>query len=141
MASINKKAMSGNQIIVTFDGLPIGAVRSVSLSDDYGPEPVTGIGDIHVQEWVPTVARYTISVSNFALKQNLMRKAGINVLDGDDALVGRVFDLLVMSKDDGGLLRKYTGCSYASGSIEVSANAIVVASGQFYALNVTGDGI
>lgn len=141
MAQVNLKARSGNQIVVTFDGKQIGAIKSVSMNDDFSPEPVTGIGDIHVQEYVPTVARHTLSVQNMVLKTASMRAAGITTLDGDDALVGRVFDILVQSKEDGSILRKYMGCSYASGSIDVTANAIVAANAQFNALNVIGAGV
>lgn len=141
MANQNLKARSGNQIIVAFDGKQIGAIKSVSLNDDYSPEPVTGIGDIHVQEYVPTVARHAISVNGLVLKTSSMRAAGLTPENGDDVLLGLVFDILVQSKEDGSLLRKYSGCSYASGSIDVSANAIVVASAQFNALNVSGTDI
>jgi hypothetical protein len=141
MAQVNLKARSGNNIVITFDGKQVGAIKSVSLNDDYSPEPVTGIGDIHVAEWVPTVARHTLSINSLVLRIGSMREAGITALNGEDVLIGRVFDILVISKEDGKLLRKYTGCSYASGSVEVSANAIVVNSGQFNALNVTGDGV
>ena len=55
-------------------------------------------------------------------------------------LQGLVFDLEVYSKDDGKLLRKYIGVSYASGDIDINAHQIVVASGQFNALDVTGSG-
>lgn len=141
MAQTNLKARSGNQIIVTFDGKQIGAIKSVSMSDDYSPEPVSGIGDIAVQEYVPSLARHTISVQGMVLKTGPMRAAGITTLNGEDALVGRVFDILIQSKEDGAILRKYIGCSYASGSVDVTANAIVVASAQFNALNVVGAGI
>ena len=40
--------------------------------------------------------------------------------------------------DDATLLRKYKGCSYASGSLEVSKHAIVMSSGTFNALDVSG---
>lgn len=141
MSSTNVKARTGNRVIVQFDGKQIGAIQSISMSDDYGPEPVSGIGDIHVQEYAPTMARHSLSVSNMVLNTNNMREAGIATVDGDDALEGKVFDIVVVSKDDATELRRYIGCSYASGSIEVSKHAIIVAQGQFNALNVTGTGL
>lgn len=141
MASTNLKARSGNRIVVTFDGLQIGLVQSVRASDDYSPEPASGIGDIHVAEYVPTMARHTISVSSMVLFTGAMREAGISTLNGDDALEGRVFDIVVYSKDDGSELRKYVGCSYASGDIEVNKHAILVTNGQFNALDVSGAGL
>ena len=140
MASINLKARSGNKLIVMYDGKQMGAVRSVTMNDDYNPEPVVGIGEILVSEYVPTVARHSIAVSNMVLIADNLRKAKIYAENGVDVLTGRVFDILVQSKDDGSILRKYTGCSYASGSVEVTANAIVVSSGQFMCLDVSGTG-
>jgi hypothetical protein len=141
MASQNLKARSGNRVIVTFDGKQIGLVQTVRMSDDFGPEPASGIGDIHVAEYVPTMARHTLSVSSMILFAGAMREAGISTIDGDEALEGRVFDIVVQSKDDGSELRKYIGCSYASGDVEVTKHAIIVSNAQFNALNVTGSGL
>lgn len=140
MATQNLKTRSGNRIIVVFDGKQIGLIQSVSMNDDYSPEPASGIGDIHVQEYVPTMARHSLSVSAMLLNRGSMLESGIISENGDGVLQGLVFDIEVYSKDDATLLRKYTGCSYASGSLEVSKHAIVMSSGSFYALDVTGTG-
>lgn len=141
MSSVNLKARSGNRVIVKFDGKQIGLIQSVRMSDDFGPEPASGIGDIHVAEYVPTMARHSVSVSSMILFTGAMREAGITTVDGDDALEGRVFDIVVESKDDGTELRKYIGCSFASGDVEVQKHAILVSNAQFNALNVTGLGL
>lgn len=140
MAQQNLKTRSGNRIIVTFDGKQVGLVQSVRANDDYAPEPASGIGDIHVQEYVPTMARHTLNVSNMVLNRNSMRQLGISAENGDDMLRGLVFDIEILSKDDGSLLRKYVGCSYASGDLEVSKHAIVMANAMFNALDVVGLG-
>lgn len=134
----NLKVRSGNRIAVVFDGKQIGLIQNVSANDDYSPEPASGIGDIHVNEYVPTMARHSLSVSAMMLNKGAMLEAGIAVENGDGALQGLVFDFEVYSKDDGNLLRKYVGCSYASGSIDISKHAIVVQSAQFNALDVVG---
>lgn len=136
----NLKTRSGNRIAVIFDGKQIGLMQSVSMNDDYSPEPASGIGDIHVAEYVPTMARHSLNVSSMVLNKGSLRDAGIAVENGDDILRGLVFDIEVLSKDDGSLLRKYMGCSYASGSMEVSKHAIVMANGMFNALDVSGSG-
>lgn len=136
----NQKVRSGNRTIITFDGYQVGFVKSVRMNDDYSPEPATGIGDIHVGEWVPTVARHTITVSRMILEVDKMRERGIFPENGDAVLLGQVFDFETYAKDDGSLLRKYTSCSYASGDMEVSANQILIGSGQFNALDVGGTG-
>lgn len=136
----NLKTRSGNRIVVVFDGKQIGLVQSVRMSDDYSPEPASGIGDLHVQEYVPTMARHSLSVSAMVLNRGAMLEAGIVMENGDAVLQGLVFDLEAYSKDDGTLLRKYIGCSYASGDMDISKHAIVMQSAQFYALDVTGTG-
>jgi hypothetical protein len=134
----NLKTRSGNRIVAMFDGKQIGAVQSVRMNDDYSPEPMSGIGDIHVQEYVPTMARHNLQVQTMVLNKGSLREAGITMENGDGVLQGLVFDIEVYSKDDGTLLRKYIGCSYASGDLEISKHAIVMASGQFMALDVVG---
>jgi hypothetical protein len=139
MATINRKTRSGNRIVVFFDGgKQVGLIRSIRSSDDYAPEPASGIGDIHVQEYVPTQARHTLAVSHMVLDVDSLREIGINTLNGDDALEGRVFDIAFVSKDTGDILRKYFGCSFASGDVEVNAHQIVVTNAQFNALDVQG---
>lgn len=140
MARENLQTRSGNRIVVIFDGKQIGLVQNVSMNDDYSPEPASGIGDIHVTEYVPTMARHSLNVSTMVLNRGAMRDAGIAAENGDAMLLGNVFDIEVLSKDDGTLLRKYTGCSYASGSMEVSKHSIVMANAMFNALDVTGTG-
>lgn len=136
----NLKARSGNRIVITLDDKQIGTMKSCRMNDDYSPEPVTGIGDIHVVEYVPTIARHSLSCSYVVLNAGALRDIGIALENGDDALNGLVFDIVIMSKDDGAVLRKYEGCSYASGDLEIQANAVVMANAQFNALNVTGTG-
>lgn len=134
----NLKVRSGNRVAVVFDGVQIGLIQSVGMNDDYSPEPASGIGDIHVAEYVPTMARHSLSVSGMLLNKGAMLEAGIAMENGDAMLRGLVFDFEVYSKDDGALLRKYVGCSYASGSLDVQKHAIIMQSGQFNALDVTG---
>lgn len=141
MASTNLKVRSGNRVVVKLDGKDVGLIQSVRMSDDYSPEPASGIGDIHVAEYVPTMARHSLSISNMVLFVGAMREAGLSALDGDDVLKGKVFDIVVFSKDDGSELRKYMGCSYASGDVEVNKHAILMSNGMFNALNVSGTGL
>lgn len=137
----NIKAQSGNRIIAVFDNIQIGLIQSIRGSDDYGPEPASGIGDIHVQEYVPTMARHSVSVSYMVLMASSMRSAGIAMENGDAVLQGLVFDIHVLEKDTGRVLRKYISCSYASGEIDVQKHTILMSSAVFNALDVQGIGI
>lgn len=139
MATQNIKTRSGNRIQVMLDGALVGLIRSIRMNDDYSPEPASGIGDIHVQEYVPTMARHNVTVQQMVLIRGAIRQLeNVAIENGDKALEGMVFDILIVSKDDGSTLRKYIGCSYASGDIEVSAHQITSASATFNCLDVAG---
>jgi hypothetical protein len=142
MATQNIKVHSGNRAEIKFDGKFLGLLQGVQASDDYGPEPASGVGDIHAQEYVPTMARHSVSADSMVLIEDNMRKAGIAPENGDSMLEGLIFDIEIYGKGpSAGLLRKYIGCSYASGSISVQKHAIVVHNAQFNALDVTGRGL
>lgn len=136
----NVRTQTGNRISVTFDGEEIGLVQSVRMNDDYGHEDASGIGDIHVQEHVPTVARHQLTVQTMVLKKGNLRAAGLAPENGDAVLQGLVFDIVVTDKDTGQIVRKYIGCTYVSGDLEVQKHAIVMSSGQLKALDVAGMG-
>ncbi len=138
MAKVNVKTHSGNRIIVKLDGRQVGLIQSVRMSDDYGPEPASGIGDIEVQEYVPTMARYSLNISNMVLKQQNLRTLGLTPENADAALKGLVFDIESYDKDTNTLVRKYMGCSYASGDLEIQKHAIVMSNAMFNALTVSG---
>ena len=137
----NLNVRTGNQIKVFFDGKQVGLIQSINANDDYSPEPASGIGDIHVQEYVPTMARHTLSISKMLLNKADLSAAGIWPENGDAVLNGYVFDVEQYDALTGDLIRKYTGCSYASGSVEVTKHAIVTANAQFNALDVSGTGL
>lgn len=140
MADQNLKVQSGNRIVVMIDGNKVGMIQNVRMSDDYSPEPASGIGDIHVQEYVPTMARHMLSVSTMVLSVGNLRDLGLIPENGDAVLKGLVFDFLSMDKDTGQVKRKYSGCSYASGDVEVSKHQIVMSSAQFNCLDASGTG-
>ena len=140
MAATNIVARSGNRILVQFDGKVVGAIQSVSMHDDYSPDALSGIGDIHVHEYVPSMARHSINVEEMVLYKGSLRGVGIAPENGDAVLQGTVFDIVEVTKDDNTVMRKYIGCSYASGGVEIRKHQIVVASAVFMALDVIGTG-
>lgn len=134
------KVKSANRYVVLMNGKAVGIAQSLDMRDDYSPEPVSGIGDIHAIEFVPSMARHTISVDEMVLVTKSLRELGITAENGDDILNGNVFDIEVQNKDTGETMRKYTGCSYAGGGVQVRKHAIIVSNATFNALNVTGKG-
>jgi hypothetical protein len=127
----NLQTQSGNNILVQIGGVTIGLIQNVRLSEDYGQEPASGVGDASVVEYVPGMARYSLSVSAMVLRSGSLRSADIAPENAAGALQGLVLDFLVTDKTTGALLRKYSGCSYNSGDVEVSKHAIVMSTGQF----------
>lgn len=140
MAEEHRIVNSGNRIEVQFDGKVVGLLQNLRPSDSYGLEPASGIGDIHVQEYVPSMARHQISASTMVLFSKNLRDSKISMENGDEVLKGLVFDIVVYGKDpkNAGVLRKYTKCSYEGGDMEIQKHAIVVSNAQFVALDVTG---
>jgi hypothetical protein len=134
----NVKTRSGNRVVVQFDGNTVGLLQNIRMSDDYAPEPASGIGDIHAIEYVPTMARHQVSASTMILFSGALRDIGITPENGDAVLQGAVFDICVLSKDDGSVLRKIVSCSFASGDTEVGKHAIITSNCQFNALDVSG---
>lgn len=140
VASTNVQTQSGNRIIVTLNGIQVGLLQSVRMNDDYAPEPASGIGDMHVVEYVPGMARHTLNVSAMVLKKGSLLAQGIVPDNADTVLQGLVFQIEAFSRDDGTLIRKYLGCSYASGDIEITKHAIVMQSAVFNCLDTTSVG-
>jgi hypothetical protein len=138
MSQINQVVRSGNKILVKFDNRTIGLCQDVRFTEDYGPTEASGIGNINVQEWVPTMARYQVSTRFMLLNTQSMYNAGIAPVNGTVTLQGIVFDIEVIDSSTGNSLRKYVGCSYASGDIQVTKHQIVVTSANFNCLDSTG---
>jgi hypothetical protein len=142
----NIQVRSGNRILIEFGGTEIGMLQDLRANDDYAPEPASGVGDIHVQEYVPTMARHTVTTSQAILYKESLRSAGASLENGDDALRGLVFDITVYDKNlpagsnvgSASYIRKYIGCSFASGDLDIRKHAIVMTNATFNALDCKG---
>lgn len=138
MAYKNLLTYSGNRIVVSFDGKPIGLCQAVRASDNYGLEDASGIGNIHVIEHVPSKAVHTLSVTNMTLFVGNMADQDIRPQNGTEVMQGMVIDITIFSNDTGAALRSYIACSFESGDVDVTAHRIVIQSGQFKALDTIG---
>jgi hypothetical protein len=134
----NILARSSNVARVLISGEEVGLAQSVRMSDSYGHEPLSGIGDIHVAEHAPTLARHSVSVGYMALRSTSLYKLGIVPENGEQVLQGNVFDIEVFDKATNEVLRKYLTCSFDSGDVEVTRNAIIGYNCQFMATDVAG---
>lgn len=135
----NVTVLSGNRVEVRFDDVIVGMAQTLRANDDYGPQEVSGIGDIHVKEWVPSLARHTLTASVIQLKKESLESLGLATENGKAMLAGLVFDIAIVSKDAPyQVLRTYQGCSFASGDVEVTKHAIIIRNGTWMALDVVG---
>lgn len=134
----NKLVRSANVARIVMDGTEVGLVQNLRPSDDYAPDAASGIGDIHVQEYVPTQARHTLTCSVLALRKSGLYSLGIFPSNGDDAMKGLVFDIEIFDKSDGTVIRKYLNCSYGSGDIEITKHAIIAHSATLLSLDASG---
>lgn len=138
MARTNLLAHSGNLIVIKQDNIEVGVIQSLRLNDDYAPEPLSGVGEITVQEHVPTIARYSLTVSYMVLRRQTMFSEELANITPEDALRGKEFDIEVLDKITGAVLKKYEGCFFASGDIEITKHAIISSSSQFMARRTSG---
>lgn len=129
--------VTGNEVDVFFNNVKLDLMQSFRATDDYGFEPASGVGDIHVKEYVPTLARHAISISRFALKKDSAMKLGILQENGDAALKNVPFDILVVSKA-GVIMRKYIQGINNSGDIGITAHRVIVSDANFVALDASG---
>jgi hypothetical protein len=142
VAQPNILVHTGNKIRILFDDVEVGLVQALRATEDYAPEPASGIGEIEVQEYIPTMARYNLAVTGMALRKQNMIQLGIYAVDSQFTLQGLVFDIAVYDRTvgaDANLLRRYNGCSFASGDLEFTKHAIVAQNANFVALRVAGD--
>lgn len=129
--------ITGNEAVLVLNNVRASLFQTFRATDDYGFEPASGIGDIHVKEYTPTLARHAISISRFVLKLDVAVQSGIILENGDAALLGNVFDIEVFSKT-GVLMRKYKDCINNSGDLGVTAHRVLVNDANFVGLDVTG---
>lgn len=151
----NTMVRSANRFTIVFGDIPIGLLQNCRCSDDYAPEPLSGIGDIHRKEWVPTIANHNITATQAVLFTGNLRQLGVAYENGDDALKAMVFDIEVYDRivassvnpgssspvtmlpegQKGTLLRRYEKCSFASGDTEITKHAIIMSNVTINACN------
>lgn len=162
MAIINKTqnviVRSSNRFVIAMGNTAVGLLQDLRCQEDYSPEPASAIGSISVKEYVPTIARYTISTSQACMFKDSLRQLGVSFLDGKDAMKGLVFTIQIYDRtnstsvkqdssagitmaNEGSiagstLLRQYLKCSFASGDIEIRKHAMIMNNATINACDV-----
>lgn len=139
-------AYTGNLVTIEFAGKTIGTIQSLTVNDDYGPEPVSGVGSINVWEYPPTMARHTLSVEYAVLKTGSLMAMGVVPVNGCARLDGYELDIVIYERNScssdsaagsGTVLRKYEKCTLASGSFNVQAHRVIMSNATFNARKVS----
>jgi len=136
MAS-NFLTVTGNQVNVYINGVLLNVLTTLRCTDDYGYEPVVGFGDIHVKEYVPTVARHAVSISKFLLTLENAVTAGIILQNGDAAMLGNTFNIQIFAKG-GPLIKQYTHAVNTSSDLNIQSNRLIVSDANFVATDTSG---
>jgi hypothetical protein len=101
---------TGNRVSVEMNNHEVGLCQSLRANDNYNLQAASGIGDIHVLEWVPTQAIHQLSVQTMILYRDKITSAGdVSSLqgafegndimeNGDAVLRGLTFDIVVHGK-------------------------------------------
>lgn len=143
------KVYSGNTIVISMDNKQIGLLQDLTANEDYGLQPASGIGDPRVAEYVPGLYQISLTCSSMAIKRNQIQNMGDTLFSAgifpnnlDEFLKRPAFTISIMDKN-GGTIREYTGCVFASGSLSVRKHAVVGSNCSFFATDVvpgTADG-
>jgi hypothetical protein len=127
---------TGNEVDVFLGGSKAFLLQTIVMSDDYGQQEVSGIGNIHTEEFVPSYARHNATVDRFCLRKDSM--ADVVLENGDDAMKGMEFDIEVFEKKTGSLLRKYIGSKMTSGRMTNAAHRVSITDSAFVARDAEG---
>lgn len=95
---VNKQVRSANAILIVVRDQVIGISSSCRIQADFALQDQAGIGDTVVIEYVPGIARVTVSLSGVLLITQNLTSAGILPRDSvRDILDGNVFDVGIYS--------------------------------------------
>ncbi len=125
-------------------------IQSLNTQDDFGFQPISGIGRPTAYENAPGFARFTVTVDTILLFPNLVagtadlaagdhlvnfEDAGIAPKIGEDILLGTVVDIVVRTKSGSKELFRYKYCSYTGGNFGVQKHVPVTRSAQFLCID------
>lgn len=144
-----QSVMTGNIVAIEFGGRRVGIIQSVNAQDDYGLQPISGVGRNTAYENAPGFARFSLTVDTTFLFPGLIAGT-ISLADGDqlvnfedadiapgiaeDILRGITVDVVVRTKGGKELFR-YKWCSYGGGSFGIQKHVAVSRSAQFLAID------
>lgn len=137
MASLKDQTVhTGASILLVIDNKVVGRAQGVSGERTFGTEPVYEIGSIMPAEYVHNRYEGSVRVDRFFVKKKSLKDLGLAPL-GEEVLKQNIIDIVIVSKEDGSVIRAYRGCSIVNYSEEFRANAIAGENATFYYLKAT----
>lgn len=143
---------TGNIVTIDFGKAKLGLVQTMQITEDFGVQPASGIGDIEPAEHVPGTSRIQLQMDSILIFKNAVDSA-LNVttelpatlndkesIDSADIapseprriLEGRTFTITVMTMG-GVTIRQYLDCVYASGNFSIQKHSMISRSATFMA--------
>jgi hypothetical protein len=142
---VNRQVRSANQVLIVVQNQVIGISKSCRIQADFALQDQAGIGDNVVIEYVPGIARITVSLSGILLlNQNLANAGILPSVSVRDILNGNVFDVGVYSTTAGSntpnaLLVKAISCMPSNMGYSVDMGQAMTYDHSFVALDLAGN--
>jgi hypothetical protein len=120
----------------------IGLGQTATINEDADLQAASGVGDNRVKQWVPGMARVTVSITDMALITQSMESLGqAPSRSFTDLLSAQTFDILILDQfNTTGTqpLKTITDCSFANSSIQISKHVPITISGTLNGIDISG---
>ena len=131
-----KGTMTGNRALLKIKGTAIGAgiVQSANVSDDFGMQRISGLGNPEAVELVIGEVTHTISLNKFFVYNQKLKDLGY-MPESKDYLTSGEVDIEIIDSISGQTMEHYTGCKMASCGRDYGKHAPVSESATFFAIH------
>lgn len=119
------------------NGELVPVLSQLTLDDDYGLQPLSGVGDGHVQEWIPGQFTHRATLAKALFKPESLFASKIIPENGDVIMQGVEYDVEVFFKD-GGTARKLENAKCGTNSTRLRMHGILEVDATFVGRDVSG---
>ena len=134
---MSKKTYSGNEVEVYINGELVPVLSQLTMDDDYGLQPLSGVGDGHVQEWVPGQFTHRATIAKALFKPESLFASRIIPENGDVIMQGLEYDVEIFFKE-GGMGRKLENAKCGTNSVRVRMHGILEVDATFVGRDASG---
>lgn len=131
-----KGTMTGNRALLKLKGTAVaaGIVQSANVSDDYGMQRISGLGNPEAVELVPGEVSHTITMNKFFVYNQKLKDLGY-LPDSKEYLTSGELDIEIIDNVSGATLEHYTGCKAANAGRDYSKHGPSTESITFFAIH------